>query len=162
VGILKHKAADWYRSPSQRVMFHFVGDVDEDSEFDSTGTGAHAFGAQAEPFLAPDRALEERELHWAVERCIARLSAQARQVFAMREQLGYETDEVCRCLDISRDHCRMLLHRARVAMRSFLRDRFLDTRVEPSNEGSARRSADQKNSRHASEPRNDQLSDCTT
>lgn len=152
VAILKHKAVDWHRSPARRETFQFDGDAEDDS-FASADGAARAFGAASEAFLQPDRALEERQLHWAVERCMARLSARARQVFAMREQLGFETEEVCQRLDISQDHCRMLLHRARATLRAFLGDRFL----EPCGEYSTA-----KKSRYAARPDDDRLRDCMT
>ncbi len=152
VAILKHKAIDWHRSSTHREAFQFDGDAEDDGFEPADGT-ARAFGAASEAFLQPDRALEERQLHWAVERCMARLSDLARQVFAMRAQLGFETEEVCQRLDISQDHCRMLLHRARATLRAFLGDRYL----EPCAEYPAA-----KKSRHAARPDDDRLSDCMT
>lgn len=153
VAILKHKAVDWHRSPSRRETFQFDGDAEEDG-FDPVDGTSRAFGAVSAAFLEPDRALEQQQLRWALERCMARLSARARQVFAMREQLGFETEEVCQRLDISQDHCRMLLHRARATLRGFLGDRFLD----PCSEDSST----VKKSRHAAHPDDDRLNDCTT
>lgn len=162
VAILKHKVVDWHRSSSRNEVFQFVGDAEEGNESDFADGAARAFGAAPEAFLQPDRVLEERQLRWAVERCLSRLSAQARQVFAMREQLGFETEEVCQRLDISQDHCRMLLHRARVALRAFLHDRFLGAYGDHPTRVPAGAPGDDKNSRHAKRLANDRLSDCTT
>jgi RNA polymerase sigma-70 factor (ECF subfamily) len=124
VGILRHKAADWYRSPARRTDPHShprfpepgaePGDACDDAEDGAMDDGRPAF------FTRPDAALEQRELGLALEACIGRLPARSRQVFTMRERLGFDTDEVCDRLGISQDHCRTLLHRARTALRGHL------------------------------------------
>ncbi|MDT3680167.1 MAG: sigma-70 family RNA polymerase sigma factor [Burkholderiaceae bacterium] len=123
VAILRHKAADWYRSAEyataqqSRDFDGSTGDFDGD---DSSQGASERFGGAASSFAQPDRVLEQRELAAAIAECVARLSARSRQAFTMREQLGFDTDEVSRRLAISQDHCRTLLHRARLALRALL------------------------------------------
>ena len=149
VAILRHKAADWYRSPGRSAT---VGFDDFDAVIDeltcANEPGAWAGTVQHGGFAQPDHALERRELASAIDDCVERLPARSRQVFRMREQLGFETDEVCCRLDISHEHCRTLLHRARLALRSHLRAK--------SHAPSAA-----KNSRHAASLQHDLLTDCT-
>lgn len=123
VAILRHKAADWYRSAEYatavagREPGGFAGECDVD---DSSADTHEGFGCGMSSLAQPDRMLEQRELAAAIAECVERLSARSRQAFTMREQMGFETHEVCRRLAISHDHCRMLLHRARLVLRALL------------------------------------------
>jgi RNA polymerase sigma-70 factor (ECF subfamily) len=123
VAILRNKAADWYRSAEYATALQAC-DFDESAERfdgdDSSQGAPERFGGATSTFAPPDRVLEQRELAAAIAECVARLSARSRQAFTLREQLGFDTDEVCRRLAISQDHCRMLLHRARLVLRALL------------------------------------------
>lgn len=122
VAILRHKAADWYRSAEYAAVVHgcepdcFAGECEVD---ESVADARERFGCAMSP-AQPDRVLEQRELAAAIAECVGRLSARSRQAFTMHEQLGFETHEVCGRLAISHDHCRMLLHRARLVLRALL------------------------------------------
>jgi RNA polymerase sigma-70 factor (ECF subfamily) len=120
--ILRNKAADWHRSPHRRLVTG-LEEAGEDSASETCtpegGSDDHAL-SHAAFFAPPDRVLEQRELASAIDACIEQLSARSRQVFTMRERLGFETDEVCQRLGITQDHCRMLLHRARTSLRGQL------------------------------------------
>jgi RNA polymerase sigma-70 factor (ECF subfamily) len=123
VAILRNKAADWYRSAEcaaareTRAFDDAAGGFDVD---DASEGASERFGGAASFLAQPDRVLEQRELAAAIAECVERLSARSRQAFTLREQLGFDTDEVCRRLAISQDHCRMLLHRARIVLRGLL------------------------------------------
>ncbi len=123
VAILRNKAADWYRSSEYAAALQardFDGCTDGVDVEDRSEGAAERFGAASSSPAQPDRVLEQRELAAAIAECVERLSARSRQAFAMHEQLGFDTDEVCRRLEISQDHCRMLLHRARLVLRRLL------------------------------------------
>ena len=124
IAILRHKVGDWYREGAR----HRLASLDSVGE---TG-GAQAAGeAPRDEALAgaastcPDRQFERRELALAIDDCVAALPARSRQLFAMHEQLGFDTDEVCDRLEISAGHCRTLLHRLRLALRGQLLARRL-------------------------------------
>jgi RNA polymerase sigma-70 factor (ECF subfamily) len=116
--ILRNKAADWYRSPHRRLVTGLEGAGEDDGSEACAGDDLAL--PKAAFFAPPEQALEQRELASAIDACIEQLSARSRQVFTMRERLGFETDEVCQRLGITQDHCRMLLHRARTSLRGQL------------------------------------------
>lgn len=117
--ILKHKVADWYRSPNRRRMVQFSAD---DGKLDDAIDALYdAAGDYAEPVPAwqqPDNRTEQRQMMTVLERCVSCLPRQTGNVFMMREWLGFDTREICARLGVSADNCRMILHRARMAMRA--------------------------------------------
>ena len=121
IAILRHKIADWYRSPSQQRTVALA----DDSETLAEGIDAQfsESGHYREPVPAwqqPEGAVEQKQLKVTLDACLARLPVQTRRVFMMREWLGFETDEICARLAISADNCRTVLHRARMALRECL------------------------------------------
>ena len=65
-----------------------------------------------------------REAQHAVREAVAGLPARQRVVITLRDVDGYDSDEVCALLDISAGNQRVLLHRARAAVRLRLADYF--------------------------------------
>ena len=62
-----------------------------------------------------------QEQFWAVfEACLKHLPESTARVFMMREFLEFDTDEVCRELNISISNCHVILHRARNGLRRCL------------------------------------------
>lgn len=118
IGILKHKVADWYRSPARKRMLQFSAD---DQKLDDAIDALYdAHGAYAEPvpsWQQPDNRTEQRQMMTVLERCVGCLPPQTGNVFMMREWLGFETGEICERVGVSADNCRMILHRARMALR---------------------------------------------
>ena len=121
IAILRHKIADWYRSPSQQRTVALA----DDSETLAEGIDAQfsESGHYREPVPAwqqPEGAVEQKQLKVTLDACLARLPVQTLRVFMMREWLGFETDEICARLAISADNCRTVLDRARMALRECL------------------------------------------
>jgi RNA polymerase sigma-70 factor (ECF subfamily) len=54
------------------------------------------------------------------EACLDHLPAKTARVFMMREFLGFETDEICKEAGISASNCWVVLHRARLGLRTCL------------------------------------------
>ncbi|MDD2919505.1 sigma-70 family RNA polymerase sigma factor [Rhodoferax sp.] len=119
VAILKHKIADWYRSPHQRRRAWVEIDeneVDVDSTedlYDEQGSYKEAVPS----WQQPERQETQRQMMSVMEGCLKRLPSQAGRVFMMREWLGFETSEICERLSLSAENCRMILHRARMGLR---------------------------------------------
>jgi RNA polymerase sigma-70 factor, ECF subfamily len=59
-----------------------------------------------------------------IDRAIAALPEQQRQVIELRDVQGWPSDEVCNVLDLSETNQRVLLHRARSKVRAAL-DEYL-------------------------------------
>jgi len=126
VAVLKHKVADWYRSPDRRRLTQ----LDDDSELlvDDVDGLYDAAGGYREPVAAwqqPDGQAERKQMMQVLDRCMVCLPQQTRRVFMMREWLGFETSEICDRLGVSADNCRMILHRARMSLRTCMQRDWL-------------------------------------
>ncbi len=116
--ILKHKVADWYRSPARKRMVQFSADDDKlDDAIDALYDADGAYAQPVAPWQQPDNRTEQRQMMTVLERCVSCLPRQTGNVFMMREWLGFETAEICERVGVSADNCRMILHRARMALR---------------------------------------------
>jgi RNA polymerase sigma-70 factor (ECF subfamily) len=121
LGILKHKAADWWRSNESRWLTNLdAGDTVDAGPLDALCRDCPHVGFCVSLGCEPDGALEGRELVDAIARCASRLPARAMRVFVLHECYGFGTDEICERLGLSAPNCRTLLHRARVSLRRCL------------------------------------------
>jgi RNA polymerase sigma-70 factor (ECF subfamily) len=68
----------------------------------------------------PEAALEQSRFWAAFERCLDGLPAAGGRVFFKREILGEDTDTICKEERITSSNCWVILHRARLALRSCL------------------------------------------
>lgn len=133
VAILKHKIADWYRSPHQRRRAWLdadENDVDSDPTeglYDEQGSYKEAVPS----WQQPEKQETQRQMMSVMEACLKRLPAQTGRVFMMREWLGFETPEICERLDLSAENCRMVLHRARMGLRQCMTAQGHTTGINP-------------------------------
>ena len=121
--ILRYKIADQQRKAVQERSRMETGDADSyddeawlDELFDETGHWRDPPQAWANP----EAALEQRRFWEAFERCLERLPARGGRVFFKREVMGEDTDDICRAEGISAANCWVILHRARLGLRSCL------------------------------------------
>jgi RNA polymerase sigma-70 factor, ECF subfamily len=63
-----------------------------------------------------------------IDRAIAALPEQQRQVIELRDVQGWPSDEVCNVLDLSETNQRVLLHRARSKVRAARDEYFGESR----------------------------------
>jgi RNA polymerase sigma-70 factor, ECF subfamily len=82
-----------------------------------------ADGHWASP-IEPWEAVLDAEARAVIDRAIAALPEQQRQVIELRDVQGWPSDEVCNVLDLSETNQRVLLHRARSKVRAAL-DEYL-------------------------------------
>lgn len=116
--ILKHKIADWYRSPQRRTVQ--AGPEEDDASGEAVNALYDAQGSYIEPVPAwqqPEGQEARRQMMSVLTLCLRHQPAQAGRVFMMREWLGFETPEICERLGLTADNCRMILHRARMGLR---------------------------------------------
>ena len=76
------------------------------------------------PWPSAESDLLSREALGAIQDALAMLPARQRIVITLRDVEGYDCDEVCTLLDITPANQRVLLHRARAAVRLRLADYF--------------------------------------
>ncbi|HEX5348315.1 MAG TPA: sigma-70 family RNA polymerase sigma factor [Pseudonocardiaceae bacterium] len=86
-----------------------------------------ALGASLEPVTAPEPSPEAvvlaTEIRVVLEEAIRELPERQRTVLVLRDLGGWAAEEVCTLLDVSTGNQRVLLHRARAAVRSTLDSR---------------------------------------
>jgi len=76
------------------------------------------------PWSPVEGEVETRELRVEIEAAVGELPARQRIVITLRDVDGYSADEVCTILAISAGNQRVLLHRARAAVRTRLEEYF--------------------------------------
>ncbi len=121
VGILKFKIIDAIRARSRAPMN--VSDLgrevtmdDLDQLFDETGT----WQVKPRSWGDPGHDLRQREFDRVLENCLRKVPGLSAQVFTLREIFQMEADEVCRLMEITRNHLNVLLYRARMSLRGCL------------------------------------------
>ncbi len=119
VGILRHKIADHWRRLQRDGWTDSDGAVD--SLFDERGRWRRRPGGWMPD---PSQRGENDDFWSVVEQCLDRLPAQARSVFAMRVIDGVPSEGVCKALEISATNLWVLLHRARLRLRTCLEKRW--------------------------------------
>ncbi|HXD65762.1 MAG TPA: sigma-70 family RNA polymerase sigma factor [Solirubrobacteraceae bacterium] len=77
-------------------------------------------------FELPEDRLLAAETAALVAAAIEQLPSRQRQVIRLRDVEGWDADEVCACLDLSQANQRVLLHRARSAVRARLEEYFTE------------------------------------
>lgn len=125
-GILKHKIIDQLRRGArEQPLMH--DENDERSEADLMDALFKADGHwQTFPstWNDPDSALESRQFWEVFENCAKVMPARTARVFVMREVMDLDTDEICQELGISATNCWVMLHRARLALRECLEQKW--------------------------------------
>jgi len=117
--ILKHKVADWYRSPLRQRAVQWTADNESDSSTTDRTYGPDGGHLIAGPtYQQPESREEQRQMMSALKCCVSSLPRQTGRVFMMREWLGFDNAEICSRLSLNADHCRTILHRARIALRT--------------------------------------------
>ncbi|MFC6011080.1 RNA polymerase sigma factor [Nocardia lasii] len=86
--------------------------------------GHWAIGQKPQPWSEPEDAAERAELGRRLAAAVAALPERHRAVLTLRDIEGYSSDEVCALLEISAGNQRVILHRARAAVRTHLEQYF--------------------------------------
>jgi RNA polymerase sigma-70 factor (ECF subfamily) len=128
-GILKHKIVDLQRRQSRETpiadLVRAEADRDGD-EFDVLFRERDDhWETPPQDWGDPERALEDKRFWQAFELCARTMSAAVARVFMMRELQGLSTEDICKELGITTTNCWVMLHRARMALRLCLEQRWL-------------------------------------
>lgn len=120
--ILRNRIIDHLRQASRTVNVSSLVDDDEDwhekLEAMFTERGAWRDGPRPVAWPDPEESMQTRQFWSVFETCLDHLAPATGRVFMMREFLGFESDEICRQLGISTSNCHVILHRARLKLRS--------------------------------------------
>jgi RNA polymerase sigma-70 factor, ECF subfamily len=122
--ILRHRIVDHLRQASRTVTMSSLVDDDDDWQenlatlFDDRGR----WQAEQRPAAWPDpeQSMQSRQFWQVFETCLDHLPPATARVFMMREFLGFESEEICQQLGISIGNCHVILHRARLKLRTCL------------------------------------------
>ena len=124
ISILRNKIIDIIRSQAREVpTSSLASDEDGDAALSETlfEPDGH-WREQARPgrWADPEASFEQQQFWHVFEACLDHLPVKSARVFMMREILGLETDEICKETGISSSNCWVVLHRARLALRTCL------------------------------------------
>lgn len=126
--ILRNKIIDQIRGRGREIAASSLAHDDEGDDavqaelFDRRGH----WQTDAAPgrWHDPEASFEQQQFWRIFELCLDHLPEKTARVFAMRELLGLETDEICQEAGISASNCWVLLHRARLALRLCLEQKW--------------------------------------
>jgi RNA polymerase sigma-70 factor (ECF subfamily) len=124
VSILKHKIVDVYRRQARETPLDEALDCDGLDDGDALFTTAGHWRESPAIWGSPEAALAQRDFLQVLEGCIACLPERWARAFTMREVLELDVSEICAALDITPNHCFVMLHRARMQLRLLLEERW--------------------------------------
>ncbi|RVT49619.1 sigma-70 family RNA polymerase sigma factor [Rubrivivax albus] len=122
--ILRHRIVDHIRRDQRTVSFSALLDAEDEADWQQGLDQLFQRSGQWQPMHRPaewpdpEAAMAHRQFWQALEQCLQLLPAATGKVFMMRELLGFEVAEICARLDISSGNCHVILHRARMKLRS--------------------------------------------
>ena len=73
-----------------------------------------------------DKDIENSELKSTLENCIDNLPEKYSMVFRMKTIQGFETEEICKELDITASNLWVIIHRARTQLRRCMEDNWFN------------------------------------
>ncbi len=127
--ILKNKIVDIIREHARyRNAGAAIDEIPEDAYEDLFDDNGHwQVDSRPSTWGDPESSFSNQQFWQIFEICLTRLPDNTARVFMMREMLGFETEEICKELAISPTNCWVVLHRARMALRLCLNDRWFRT-----------------------------------
>jgi len=118
VGILKHKITDLIRKEIRnRKLAEAVESDPTSSMFNADGSWVEAPTSWKEN---PEDLCESDQFQKTLQGCIDKLPEKQQIVFRMREITGEDTESICKTAEITSTHLHVLIHRARLALRTCL------------------------------------------
>lgn len=124
VSILKRKIIDYYRKINSRK-----GQAEVRINFHESGDNEGSWLEERVPQSWNDTSsssIENEELKEQLEKCINALPEKYAMVFRMKTILEYETEEICKELNISSSNLWVMIHRARTQLRKCMEDNWFN------------------------------------
>jgi RNA polymerase sigma-70 factor, ECF subfamily len=119
-GILKFKIIDVLRLRGREVHIEPLDDQSMDEALDALFLKDGHWQEPPVAWRQPEKALEQAQFFETLQACVDRLPAKLSRIFMMREWLEQEVDVICAELDITANHCGVMLYRARMQLRECL------------------------------------------
>jgi RNA polymerase sigma-70 factor (TIGR02943 family) len=128
-GILRHKLVDTLRARQRTVNLSALdAELEDEALLDRElfkDNGHWSSAAKPRPWPTPETALRQQQFWTLFEMCLEHLPEQIGRVFMMREFLDLGTEEICAELQMSANHCSVLIYRARLRLRTCLTEKGL-------------------------------------
>jgi RNA polymerase sigma-70 factor (TIGR02943 family) len=121
--ILRRKIIDHYRRQARATHVGLEEISDQgpsEAEFFNPENGHWAAQQAPASWLRADAALEQQELHAVLQRCQQRLPPQQEAVFALRYVEELSAEEICQELGLTSANYWVIVHRAKLQLRSCL------------------------------------------
>jgi RNA polymerase sigma-70 factor, ECF subfamily len=119
-GILKFKIIDVLRLRGREIQIEPVDEQGMDDALDALFQADGHWREAPPAWQHPERALEQSQFFETLQSCVDRMPAKLSRVFMMREWLERDVDDICLELDITANHCGVMLYRARMLLRECL------------------------------------------
>jgi len=130
-GILRHKLVDTLRARQRTVNLSALeSELDGESLLDRElfkDNGHWSRETKPRPWPTPETALRQQQFWSLFEMCLEHLPEHIGRVFMMREFLDLEIDAICAELQLTANHCSVLIYRARLRLRTCLSERGLSS-----------------------------------
>lgn len=122
ISILKRKIIDYYRRVNSakgkaEVKMNFYSDGEKEGEWIEERVPSD-WGNEVE------KKIENRELHAALEKCINKLPEKYSMVFRMKTIQQFDTELICKELEITSSNLWVIIHRARTQLRRCMEDNW--------------------------------------
>ncbi|HEX7478285.1 MAG TPA: RNA polymerase sigma factor [Polyangiales bacterium] len=115
VGILLRKIVDHFRRHKREVLVDEVPELEAPTRF------------ATQPYVAPDRHLDDKRAMAVIDRALPELSELERMAVLACDVEQLDREEACNAMGVRPTHLRVLLHRGRHKLRKALEDAALRT-----------------------------------
>ncbi len=115
IGILKHKTIDYFRKAAREIQFEDDAQINElvDAQpYDERGQ----LNIEIKNWSQPEKALEQDEFWRAIYSCLDNMPQRFATIFLLREVDGFDTDDLCKTMDMSQSNLWTTLSRIRKKM----------------------------------------------
>lgn len=122
VSILKRKIIDYYRKINSKK-----GQAEVRMNFYDNGENEGSWIEERVPQSwdnETEKTIETQELKHQIDSCIEALPEKYGMVFRMKTIQGFETDEICKELDITASNLWVIIHRARTQLRKCMEENW--------------------------------------
>ncbi|MEW5895118.1 MAG: sigma-70 family RNA polymerase sigma factor [Candidatus Omnitrophota bacterium] len=127
IGILKHKMIDYFRKRYREIPVTNLQNEQEQMTIDSFFDQTEYPLKYPTNWSANPRELSENQEFWVVfEKCLSKLPETTALAFTLREIDKMKTEEICKILSITPTNLWVMLHRARLQMRTCLEQNWFE------------------------------------
>ena len=125
ISILKNKIIDQYRKKVRELQKESMEEL-ESTEAYFTEKGHWHKDAQPHPWkFDASHDLEQTEFYEVLQKCLLRLKEIQRMAFVMKHMEDIETDDICKELQITASNYWVIIHRAKLQLRSCLEKHWI-------------------------------------